>query len=63
MDYILFTYTLILEAKNLPNPMQDGVDQLPETREEFMHDDDVGGGVVQGLPLEGSINLTLSADD
>ena len=72
LDYVLFTCTLILAAENLSNPIQDGVDQLPETRgihsdtmkiSTFISQDDVGSGVVEDLPLEGSINLTLSADD
>ncbi|KAM7434938.1 hypothetical protein ABFA07_015041 [Porites harrisoni] len=59
-------------AENLSNPIQDGVDQLPEIRgihsdtmkiSTFISQDDVGSGVVEDLPLEGSINLTLSADD
>ena len=72
LDYVLFTCALILAAENLSNPIQDGVDQLPETRgihsdtmkiSTFISQDDVGSGVVEDLPLEGSINLTLSADD
>ena len=72
LHYVLFTCALILAAENLSNPIQDGVHQLPETREihsdtmklsTFISQDDVGSVVVQDLPLEGSINLTLSADD
>ena len=72
LDYVLFTCALILAAENLSNPIQDGVDQLPETRgihsdtmkiSTFISQDDVGSSVVEDLPLEGSINLTLSADD
>ena len=72
IDYVLFTCALILAAENLSNSIQDGVDQLPETRgihsdtmkiSTFISQDDVGSGVVEDLPLEGSINLTLSADD
>ena len=67
-----FIYLLLtLAAKDLSNPIKDGVDQLPETRgihndttkfSTFITEDDVGSSVVQDLPLEGSINLTLNSD-
>ncbi|KAM7434936.1 hypothetical protein ABFA07_015040 [Porites harrisoni] len=59
-------------AKDLSNPIKDGVDELPEIRgihsdtmkfSTFISQDDVGSGVVQDLPLEGNINLTLNSDD
>lgn len=59
-------------AKDLLNPIKDGVDQLPETRgnhsdtmkfSTFISQDDVGSGVVQDRPLDDSINLTLNSDD
>jgi len=68
-----FIYLLLtLAAKDLSNPIKDGVDQLPETRgihndtmklSTFISQDDVASGVVQDLPLEGSINLTPNSDD
>ena len=68
-----FIYLLsTLAAKDLSNPIKDGVDELPEIRgihsdtmkfSTFISQDDVGSGVVQDLPLEGSINLTLKTDD
>ena len=65
LHYVLFTFALILAAKNLSNPIKDGIDQLPETRgihsdtmklSTFKSQDDVGCGVVQDLPLDGNIN-------
>ena len=71
--YILSIYLLLtLAAKDLSNPIKDGVDELPETRgihsdtmkfSTFISQDDVGSGVAQDLPLEGNINLTLNSDD
>ena len=71
--YILSIYLLLtLAAKDLSNPIKDGVDELPEIRgihsdtmkfSTFISQDDVGSGVVQDLPLEGNINFTLNSDD
>ena len=65
LHYLLFTFALILAAKNLSNPIKDGIDQLPETRgihsdtmelSTFISQDDVGCDVVQDLPLDRNIN-------